>query len=111
MSRAAELTHQIISAMSEQSNTLFSKALLYVGVSGSSAGIVTGVVNSADKVANIGGSWSDHVGIACGIGGFTCLAIKTATTVYFERKKNEREQAKEKREQELHEQKLREGNE
>lgn len=103
MSKLAELTSQTLNAMTDQSNTILSKLLMYVGVSGSSAGIVTGVVqntqDSAAVVASTAGGWTDHVGIICGIGGFTCLAIKTATDVYFTRKKDRREQ-------ELHEIKL-----
>lgn len=107
MSKLAELTSQTLNAMTDQSNTILSKLLMYVGVSGSSAGIVTGVVqNTQDNalaVLTTASVWTDHVGIICGIGGFSCLAIKTATDVYFSRKKDRREQ-------EVHDKKLKDNN-
>lgn len=78
-------------AISDQGNTILSKSFVYVGVGGSSVGIADGLGILADSVT--GGL---NVGALCGIGGFLCLAIKTAVESYFQRKKD-------KREEELHE--------
>ena len=78
-------------AISDQGNTILSKSFVYVGVGGSSVGIADGLGILTDSVT--GGF---NIGALCGIGGFLCLAIKTAVESYFQRKKD-------KREEELHE--------
>lgn len=79
-------------AISDQGNTILSKSFVYVGVGGSSVGIVDGVTGFLTDTA----TGSFNIGALCGIGGFLCLAIKTAVESYFQRKKD-------KREEELHE--------
>ena len=88
-----------IHAISDQGNTILSKSFVYVGVGGSSVGIADGVTGFLTD-STTGGL---NIGALCGIGGFLCLAIKTAVESYFQRKKDKREEERDKREQELHE--------
>lgn len=82
-----DMTTNFIHAISDQGNTILSKSFVYVGVGGSSVGIADGLGFLTDTVT--GGL---NIGALCGIGGFLCLAIKTAVESYFQRKKDKREE-------------------
>lgn len=87
-----------LQTISDQGNTLISKLFVYAGVSGSSVGVASGFAktvsdNSSDFLTLT--EW----GSVCGIVGGLTLAAKSGSDIYFNRKR-------EKREQELHEMKL-----
>lgn len=86
-----DMMTNFIHAISDQGNTILSKSFVYVGVGGSSVGIADGLGVLTESVTG-----NLNIGALCGIGGFLCLAIKTAVESYFQRKKD-------KREEELHE--------
>ena len=96
MSKITELLHHATIAISDQSDTILSKFFLWAGLSGSSAGIVSGVVSatkdSAKTVASEPSFFADNLGIICGIGGLSCAAINMTASIYFNYRDNKRKQ-------------------
>ncbi len=91
MARPTELIHNVIAPISDQGNALLSKSMVYLGVSGSSIGVASGVASVTDSVST---EWLTLAewGSVCGIVGGLTLAIKSGADIYFARKKDKREQ-------------------
>lgn len=88
---------------------MLTKALYGIGLSGITVGAVEGVAGDAIMNGSNAAVWSDYVGIGCAIGGLLCLVVRSGVSIYFDRRKEEREQAEELRRQELHDYKLKGG--
>lgn len=91
MSKVTELIHNVITPISDQGNVILSKGIVYLGVSGSSIGVASGV---ASVTNNVGTEWLTLAewGSVCGIVGGLTLAIKSGADIYFARKRDKREQ-------------------
>lgn len=90
MNKASGMIQQILTPISDQGNAMFSKVAVYVGVSGSSIGVASGVA----KTSTIDPMWlslSDW-GSICGIAGGITLVLKSGVDIYFARKKDRREE-------------------
>ena len=93
MSKIANLIHSLITPISDQGNAILSKSMVYLGVSGSSIGVASGV---ASVTGSVGTEWLTLAewGSVCGIVGGLTLAVKSGADIYFARKKDKREQEK-----------------
>lgn len=82
----------VLTPISDQGNAALSKAATYLGVSGSSVGIASGVAEATSKTSDPTFLTLAEWGSVCGIVGGITLAIKAMTDIYFAIKKNQREE-------------------
>lgn len=81
----------VLDAISDQGNAILSKTFIYVGVSGSSVGVASGIAKRTTDLSSDMLTLSEW-GSVCGIVGGLALAIKSCSDVYFNYKKDKREQ-------------------
>ena len=98
MSKITNALNHAMTAISDQNQTIMNKLVMYVGVSGSSVGVASGIAKNTTELSTSFLTLAEW-GSTCGILGGLTLAIKSVFDIYFARRK-------EKRDQELHEIKL-----
>ncbi len=91
MNRISDIIHHALAAISDQGNAIFSKAAVYIGVSGSSVGVASGIAKSTTDLSTDMLTLAEW-GSICGIVGGLTLAVKSGADIYFARKRDKREQ-------------------